>query len=163
MLVSSTSMNAAKATTTAISQGLNFGRQTSASIGMDLAELIGHNIRYDVHTWPQLMVPVVLLRLEDDLYWNPLHDLDVVPCGIFRRKQAEQRPGGSGNAVHMTLESSAAGIHVNLCLLPHSHVLKLGLFEVGGDPHFLERDDCEQLLTRLYLAMFVRPSGKGAF
>jgi hypothetical protein len=29
MLVSSTSMNAANATTTAISQGLNFGRQTS--------------------------------------------------------------------------------------------------------------------------------------
>src|SRR6202040_2975855 len=40
MLVSSTSMNAASATTTAISQGLYLGRQTSWSI-VRAAELIG--------------------------------------------------------------------------------------------------------------------------
>src|SRR5580692_5309412 len=41
MLVSRTSMNAAMATTTAISQGLNFGRQMSWSAVRDAAVLIG--------------------------------------------------------------------------------------------------------------------------
>src|ERR1700680_326100 len=41
MLVSRTSMNAAMATTTAISQGLNFGRQISCSAVRDAAVLIG--------------------------------------------------------------------------------------------------------------------------
>src|SRR5580692_7583798 len=41
MLVSRTSMNAAMATTTAISQGLNFGRQISWSAVRDAAVLIG--------------------------------------------------------------------------------------------------------------------------
>src|SRR3984957_3729407 len=84
MLVSRTSMKAASATTTAISQGLNFGRQTSCSMAsaaelIELASLQIH-VWFHVHARPQ-PATLVLARIEDDLDRDPLHNLDVVSGG----------------------------------------------------------------------------------
>src|SRR5271169_659800 len=89
MLVSRTSMKAASATTTAISQGLYLGRQTSWSM-VRAAELIAPNsleihVRHHVHAWSKPAIPV-FPRIENDLYRNPLDNFHVVSGGILRRK-----------------------------------------------------------------------------
>src|SRR5580698_1877908 len=80
MLVSRTSMKAASATTTAISQGLNFGRQMSCSM-VRAAELIEASLQihvwFHVHAGPQPAI-LVLARIENDLDRDPLHNFDVV-------------------------------------------------------------------------------------
>jgi hypothetical protein len=80
-----------------------------------------------------------------------LHDFHVIAGGIFRRKQAEERPGCAGDAVHVALEGFAAGINMNFGLLSHTHVAKLRLFKVRGDPDLIERHDSEQLLAGLHV------------
>src|SRR6185437_4078738 len=94
----------------------------------------------DTHAWTQLMV-TILARIENQFHWNTLDNLDVVACGIFRREHAEQRPRGPSYAVDMCLVSATVGIDFNFRLLPRLHALELGLFEVGCDPHFAQRDN----------------------
>src|SRR5208282_1725828 len=175
MLVSSTSMNAARATTTAISQGLYLGRQTSSS-SVSAAVVILRNsysgthtakihavkfihearpqdslqvhVRHHVHA--RAKPPIFILpRIENDLYRNPLHNFHVVSGGIFRRKQAEERPGCSRDAVHMAFQSPPRGIDMNLRSLSNLHVLQLRLFKIGGHPHFIQRHHRQQLLPVL--------------
>jgi hypothetical protein len=43
---------------------------------------------HDVHAGSKLKIPVFSL-FENDLYGDPLDDLDVVAGGIFRRKQTK--------------------------------------------------------------------------
>src|SRR5580698_6518183 len=81
MLVSRTSMKAASATTTAINQGLNLGRQTPWSM-VRAAELIERtslqvHVRFHIHAWPQPAI-LVLAWIKYDLDRDPLHNLDVV-------------------------------------------------------------------------------------
>src|SRR5213594_1256752 len=69
MLVSSTSMKAPRATTTAITQGLYLGRQLSWS-SVSGALLIGDTRRYNVHGGPKPPVPV-LTSVKHNLYQDP--------------------------------------------------------------------------------------------
>src|SRR5882724_3018854 len=103
-------------------------------------------IRHYVHARPKLVVSV-LSWLENNLYRNPLDDLDVVARSIFRWQQAEQRSRRASNAIHMTSESPAVRIHVNLCFLPSLHVPELRLFEVRSNPDLVERNHGQQLLA----------------
>ena len=104
MLVSSTSMNAARATTTAISQGLNLGRQTSWSSVRAAPNSSEVHVGHDIHTRSKLMVPI-LSRFKNNLHRNPLDNFHVVAGGIFGRKQTEERTGCSRDAVHVAFES----------------------------------------------------------
>src|SRR6266850_7442828 len=103
---------------------------------------------HDVHSGPKLEI-AILSFLDDDLYGDSLHDLDVIARGILRRKQAEKRARRSGDAVHVALVGPPVGIDVKLYELSGAHEPKLRLLEVGGDPDFFERDNREQLLARL--------------
>ncbi len=83
MLVSSTSINAAIATTTAMSQGLYFGRQGSS--GADsISALSDINFRLHGHTGSQPMV-TVLIRINIDSHRKALHYLHEISLGVFRR------------------------------------------------------------------------------
>ena len=85
MLVSRTSINAAIATTTAISQGLCFGRQGSAggAAGESVSLLVDIHFRINRHAGPQPAV-VVLVRIDIDADRNALHYLHVVPGSVLR-------------------------------------------------------------------------------
>jgi hypothetical protein len=106
------------------------------------------HVGHDVHTRPKLAIPV-LARFENDLYGNPLHNSYVVAGGILRGMQAEERARCPRYAVHVTLESPAGRVHMNLGLLSDPHVLELRLLEVGRDPNFIERHNSNELLPRL--------------
>src|SRR5271170_703728 len=152
MLVSSTSMNAPRATTTAISQGLYLGRQTSRS-SVIAAELILRNllevhVRHHIHARSKPTI-LVLPGIENDLYRDPLHNLHVIPRSILRRKQTEYRTGCPRDAVHMAFQSASARIHMDFRFLSNLHVPELGLFEIGGDPDFIEGNHSEELLPVL--------------
>src|ERR1700680_2066176 len=94
MLVSSTSMNAASATTTAMSQGLCFGRQGSrggAAGGVaSTSVLLDIDFGNNGHARPQPMV-VVLFRIDIDADRNALHHLHVVSRGVLWGQQTEAR------------------------------------------------------------------------
>ena len=106
MLVSRTSMNAARATTTATNHGLYRGRQISWS-SVSAAVVIQIHVWNYIHAWTELSVPI-FSRLEDNFYRHSLHNLHVISGGIFGRKQTEQRPGCAGDAVNVAVQSSAA-------------------------------------------------------
>src|SRR5215469_12450078 len=107
MLVSSTSMNAARETTTAISQGLNFGVQRSCGGGgggvpvasgiKQLAWLFQEHLRIHRHARAQTVI-LVLPGLQIDADWNSLHHLHVISSGILRREQTEPCTGGSADS-----------------------------------------------------------------
>ena len=78
-----------------------------------------------------------------------MDDFYVVAGGILGRKQTEERAGRAGDAVHMAFQSLAGRIHMDFGSLADSHVSELRLFEIGGDPHFIERHDGEELLAGL--------------
>ena len=108
------------------------------------------NIGHDVHAGPKLTI-AIFSRIENDFYRNPLNNFHVIASGVFRWKQTEEWARCSRNAVHVSFQSPASGIDVNFRFLTHTHVLKLRLFEIGGDPHFVERHDREQLLAGLHI------------
>ena len=83
MLVSSTSMNAAIATTTPMSQGLNFGRQGSSGTESN-SVLPDINFRLHRHTGPQPVI-IVLVGINVDPDRDALHYLHEISGGIFRR------------------------------------------------------------------------------
>src|SRR5262245_54071600 len=68
---------------------------------------------YNVHAGPELQI-VILSRIDDDFYGDPLNDLDVIAGSIFRWKQAEKRPCCAGDAVDVTLVCPPVGIDVKL-------------------------------------------------
>src|ERR1700691_266569 len=92
MLVSSTSMNAAMATTIATSHGLNFGVQIS--VGAATAHLLDIHFRIHRQAGPQAMI-VVLAGIQIDANRHPLHHFHIVSSGVFRRQQAETRSAGA--------------------------------------------------------------------
>src|SRR5579862_1772948 len=87
MLVSSTSMNAAIATTTPMSQGLNFGRHGSrtAEAGAESTPALSDiNLRLHGHAGSQPVV-LVLAGIDIDPNGKALHYLHEISRRIFRR------------------------------------------------------------------------------
>ena len=85
---------------------------------------------------------------EIDAHRNALHHLHVIACGIFRRKQRQNRTGGAANLRHAAFVVPARRIDMNLHGLQGLHVLELGLLEVRRHPNILERNQGEQILPR---------------
>ena len=79
------------------------------------------NFRFDIHTRPKLVV-LIFARLDNNLYRDPLDDFHVVAGCVLRRQQAEDGPGCSGNAIHMSLVRAAVRVELDLCLLADAHV-----------------------------------------
>ena len=80
---------------------------------------------------------------------NSLHDFHVIAGGIFGWKQTERRAGCARDAVHVTVQASPSGINMDFGFLPNSHAPELRLFEIGGDPDFIQGNDGEELLPGL--------------
>src|SRR5579863_4282558 len=87
MLVSSTSMNAAIATTTPMSQGLNFGRHGSEGTPRSGTErtsvLLDIDLGLHGHSRPQPMI-TVLAGIDIDPDGEALHYLHEISRGVFR-------------------------------------------------------------------------------
>src|SRR5579872_3097376 len=151
MLVSSTSMNAAIATTMAISQGLNFGVQGTGCGETLVAGLsaicpalsVDVHLGIDRHSGSQQMVRI-LARVKIDADGNPLYHLDVISRGVLGRQQAEPRPTGAPDARHVTVILAIIGIYAEHDLLARLHMLQLRLFEVGRDPDVFQGDQRHQ-------------------
>src|ERR1700679_3973094 len=99
-LVSSTSMNVARVTVSAMIQGLMTGRGRQAeSIGMAAAPTLLHfDLGFDGHAQAQLMI-AVLAFFEDELHRDALHYFYVIARGVFGRQQAGARENATGNYV----------------------------------------------------------------
>src|SRR6266852_9864979 len=109
MLVSSTSMNVARVTASAMIQGLTAGRG-GRSHPRSVPRCSSHpDLGLDRHTRPENML-FGLSRVKGDLDRDPLHYFDVVTRGIFRRKQAKQRAAGTSDALHVAVVFLAVGI-----------------------------------------------------
>src|ERR1700684_2520512 len=121
-------------------------KRPGLSEGLVLASSSQINLGLDVHPRTKLMVAVFAL-FQHDLDRDALNDFYVVASRVFRREQAEDRAGGTGNAVNVTFVSSVVGIARDLDFVRWPHVLQLRFFEDRGDPHLIERDDCEQLFA----------------
>src|ERR1700733_11230280 len=111
MLVSSTSMNAAIATTTPMSQGLYFGRQGAGGPGGVAGGLglVDINFGIDGHSGPQTMV-VVLAGVNINADRKALHHLHVVAGSILGRQQAEARTARTGDSRHRAFVLAAVGV-----------------------------------------------------
>src|SRR5580658_3563811 len=145
MLVSSTSMKAARATTTAISQGLNFGVQIS--VGAAMVSLLDVHFRIYRQTRPQTMI-AVFARIQIDANGHPLHHFHVISGCVLRRQQAEARSAGPADLLDGPLVFLAVGVHCEPHSLPRLHAAELSLFEICDDPHVIQRHHSQQLLTR---------------
>src|SRR5271154_1149303 len=118
MLVSSTSMNAAIATTTPMSQGLYFGRQAGAEGRASLPDI---DLRLHGHAGSQPVV-IVLVGIDIDPDGEALHYLHEISRGIFRRQQAEQRTAGATDTSDSTFVFTAVSIHAKRHSLARFHV-----------------------------------------
>src|SRR5215469_15589377 len=147
MLVSSTSMKAANATTTAMTHGLYFGRQRSTSGSTSVSALADINLRNHRHARPQTMI-LVLAGIDIDAHRNALHDFHVIAGRIFRREQAETGARSPPYALHFSVVLAAISIHAERHLLPRLHAAQLGFFEIGSHPKIVHRHQRHQLLSR---------------
>src|SRR5579863_5981242 len=111
MLVSSTSMKAAKATTTAISHGLCFGRHTSGGgAGAErVSVLLDIDLRIHRHAGAQSMV-AVLVGVDIDADGNALHHFHVVSGGVLGRQETESGAAGAADAGDPALIFAAVGV-----------------------------------------------------
>ena len=145
MLVSSTSMNAAMATTIATSHGLNFGVQVS--VGAATVHLFDIHFRIHRQAGPQTMI-AILARIEIDANRHPLHHLHIIPSCVLRRQQAETRSAGAADLLNRPFVLVAVGIHTKLNPLARLHAAELRFLEIRDDPDIVQWDHCQQLLAR---------------
>src|SRR5262249_32375849 len=102
-LVSRTSMKVASIAVAAMTQGLITGLALlfmalrSCRRGLCLRALTGENRRIHVHARPEN--ESCRHVFENDLYGNPLHNLDEVTRCIFRGQKAELRSSRTGNGI----------------------------------------------------------------
>ena len=89
--------------------------------------------------------------IKSDLYRNALHHLDVVAGGIFRWKQAEKRPAGSSDALHVSVVLLPVSVHRDGRPLSWPHVAQLAFLEVGGHPDVVQVNDLHQFLADLHI------------
>ena len=78
-----------------------------------------------------------------------LHDLDVVSAGVFWRKEAKERSGGSSHVFDAAAITTAETVNVDRYQFAGVHPLELGLFKVCGDPDVIDGNDREQRLAGL--------------
>src|SRR2546429_2632111 len=170
MDVSSTSMNVASVTLTAISQGLIVpsGNLSLVRILSRIASnlwpcavstyyrsnpypystLIRNHRRIHVHPRPQDGL-LRRNRVQHDLHGDPLHDFHVISRRVLRRQQAQHGTRCPRNRIHSSAESLSVRIHLDFCFLPGLHVPQLRLFEIRRHPHGLERQNHQQSLPCL--------------
>src|SRR5439155_14094788 len=150
MLVSSTSMNAAIATTMAISQGLNRGFQGASTMGAVSAtsaiDSLDVDLGFDRHSRTQSVI-VVLAGVQIDAHRNALNHLHIIPRGVLRRQQAESGPAGAADCLQFAGVFSTEGVDAELDALAGFHAAELSLFKIGRDPNVIERNHGHQLLT----------------
>src|SRR5579863_5593439 len=107
MLVSSTSMNAARATTIAISQGLNLGFQVS--VGVATVHILDVHIGIHRQAGPQTMI-AIFAGIEVDADRYSLDHFHVIAGRIFWRQQAEARSAGAADLLNGALIFLAVGV-----------------------------------------------------
>src|SRR5262249_19811790 len=161
MVVSSTSMKLASATTMAISHGLAplplaaVGAPawidatliaTPAAVHRAGAWIDSHG-RDHRHARPERDVGRRIVH--NDLDRHALHDLDVVAGGVLGRQQRERGAGSRLNAVDVTADGALRiGVDVERHRLSRPHAVELNLLEVGCDPDLI-RDEYAQVGARL--------------
>src|SRR3974377_1290404 len=119
--VSSTSMNVASVTVTAITHGLidpsgirSFDLIPSSMFQRkSLPWSVRNYGRFHVHARPQHR-HVRGNRIEHDLYRNALHHFHVVARRIFRRQQAQHRSRGPRERIHMPRERLAVRVDIHI-------------------------------------------------
>src|SRR5579864_3579206 len=105
------------------------------------------HLGFDRHPGAQQVI-FVFSRIEDDFYRDSLHNFYIVSSGILGRKQAEAGAAGAGDAIDLAIIFSAVRVNLNGDQLTYSHIAKLRLFEVGGYPNVIQRDQLHELLSR---------------
>jgi hypothetical protein len=87
-----------------------------------------------------------LLRVECDAHRHALHDLDPVAGRVLRRHGGKRAAGTGFLAGHAAVKHDVGAVHVRRHghRLADAHVLQLRLFQVGRDPHLVERNDRHQ-------------------
>src|SRR3984893_3678214 len=144
--VSSSSMKVASVTVTAMNHGLIAG----FSVDMKSPETSSVDIHgwLDGHARPQ-QVPGILIFVEPDSHWEPLHNLHVVPRRVLRRKQAKERTSGARKALNFALVIAPEGVYPDGDCLARPYPFELRLLEVRGDPDVVHGNDHQQALSRL--------------
>src|SRR5580704_10843817 len=146
--VSSSSMKVASVTVTAMNHGLTEDRLMDG-FPFDTAALSTHvDCGLDRHSRPQ-QVLFVLILIEPDSHGESLHYLDVVSGSVLGREQAEQRTGGAGKALNLSLVVTSESVDPDRYGFTRAHMSELRFFEVCGDPDVVQRDNREQTLARL--------------
>ena len=80
-------------------------------------------------------------------YRHALHDFNVVPGGVFRRQQTEDRARAPTHTRYPSFPRATVCIEFDLNGLSRSHMGQLRFFEVRGDPNIVERNNLYQLLS----------------
>src|SRR5487761_1909855 len=141
MLVSSTSMNVASVTVSAMTHGLCFGAHGAAtgraagcsSIASLMDSLLQLHRGRHRHALPQQMI-VMLSRVERNPHRDPLHHFHVISGGVFRRQQAHASAAGACDPLDLARVLAAVGVHVDLHRLADAHFLELRLLEIRRHP-----------------------------
>src|SRR5690349_5066546 len=92
-----------------------------------------------------------LILIESDAHREALHHLHVIPAGVFRRQQAGDGSGGSGEAFDVAAEILTVGIDANGDLLAGMNPAQLRFFEIRRDPHIVDLGDQKKLLAWLHV------------
>src|SRR5208282_6310570 len=108
-------------------------------------------IRLNRHAWAQqpILIEVrFIVAIEVDADRNTLYYLNVVSGSILRRQQAVLGAGCAADAGNMA-RPLAATVSVNFDVdrLTRVHVVELGLFKVGRDPHIAQWNNRQQVLA----------------
>src|SRR5258708_7679531 len=171
MEVSSTSMNVASVTVTAITQGLIVPdgilslarilfrialgsqsllvlRTTALFVSLN-SFLICNYRRIHVHSWPQHRF-LLRGRIQHDLHRYPLHHLHVISRRVFRRQQAKHGSRRPGNRIHAPADCPSFRTPLPFCSLPALLVPQLLLFEFPRPPPVLQRPTPQQPFPRLH-------------
>src|SRR5229473_6027750 len=91
----------------------------------------------------------ILVGIETNPHWKPLHYFDKVAAGIFRRQKAEQRSGGAREILDRPSVVATERINMNVHGLTRAHVFELSFFEVCRHPDIVNGNDGKQTLSWL--------------
>ncbi len=90
------------------------------------------------------------IGIQENAHRQALHDLDPVPRGVLRGQQREGVAAARGDADQMAVVDHMVPVQVGVHghRLAGAHALELPLFEVGIDPHIVERHHGEERRAR---------------
>src|SRR5216684_1768423 len=92
----------------------------------------------------------VLVSRQADPNRQTLHDFHVIAGRVFWRKETVLLAARSGESFDVAAVVAAGRIDVNRYRLASPDLAQLRFLEVSGDPDIVERNDREQLLSRLH-------------